>query len=210
MRSRLGSGTLSLGHSPAQRIQRQQKRRRCPVCRYVERPFLVSRRKFDIRQWVLISQWSPLTVWFLSAALGPTPSPRSHPRTHVAAHRKSSLPGGREEPRSRASSATSASALRTTTRTSLRTGSHGSLPRGGHFRKPTPMVLAPGFIGLAGRDGPTCAWQVWALEQPVRRKVLGELLHRRRWCAQSAPAHQRTAVKSRARSAYRRMRCGGP
>ncbi len=81
--------------------------------------------------------------------------PRAHAftplasRTHVAALRKSSLPGGREEPRSRASSATSASVLRTTTHTSLRTGSHGSLPQGGHFR-PRQLCLRRALSGSRG------------------------------------------------------------
>ncbi|KAJ8608869.1 hypothetical protein CTAYLR_005253 [Chrysophaeum taylorii] len=33
--------------------------------RYVERPFLVRKKKFDIRQWVLITSASPLIVWGL-------------------------------------------------------------------------------------------------------------------------------------------------
>ncbi|TNV74755.1 hypothetical protein FGO68_gene14506 [Halteria grandinella] len=49
-------------------IQQGKKSASKVVQKYIERPFLVNNKKFDIRQWVLVTSWEPLDVYVFSGA----------------------------------------------------------------------------------------------------------------------------------------------
>lgn len=59
-----GRGIKLFGSLPEINQQIRNKEVQWVIQKYIENPALIGNRKFDIRQWVMVCDWNPQTIWF--------------------------------------------------------------------------------------------------------------------------------------------------